>query len=70
MEKAVCWRVFHLTVQEIRQRNADLDPDELQRIIDETVSEVRVERYARRRLTGSERTPTATGCTILGAVAG
>jgi len=34
-------------VQEIRERNAGTDPDELQRIIDETVSEVRAERYAK-----------------------
>jgi len=46
IEEAVRWRVFHRTVQDIRERNADADPDELQRIIDETVSEVRTERYA------------------------
>jgi hypothetical protein len=34
-------------VQDIRERNADTDPDELQRIIDEAVSEVRAERYAK-----------------------
>ena len=48
IEEAVRWRVFHRTVQDIRERNADTDPDELQRIIDETVSEVRAERYAKR----------------------
>jgi len=47
IEEAVCWRVFHRTVQEIRERNADADPDELQRLIDETVREVRAERYAK-----------------------
>jgi hypothetical protein len=47
IEEAVRWRVFHCTVQEIRERNAGTDPDELQRIIDETVSEVRAERYAK-----------------------
>jgi hypothetical protein len=36
-------------VQAIRERNADTDPDELQRIIDETVSQVRTERYAKRK---------------------
>jgi hypothetical protein len=46
IEDAVRWRVFNLTVQDIRSRNADTDPDELQRIIDETVSEVRAERAA------------------------
>jgi Ribbon-helix-helix domain len=49
IEDAVRWRVFHQTVQDIRERNADMDPDELQRIIDETVSEVRAERYAKRK---------------------
>ncbi len=47
IEEAVRWRVFNLTVQDIRERNADVDPDELQRIIDETVREVRAERYAK-----------------------
>jgi hypothetical protein len=47
IEEAVRWRVFHRTVQDIRERNADTDPDELQRIIDEAVSEVRAERYAK-----------------------
>jgi Holliday junction resolvase len=47
IEEAVRWRVFNLTVQEVRERNADIDPEELQRIIDETVSQVRAERYAK-----------------------
>ncbi len=47
IEEAVRWRVFNLTVQDIRERNSDIDPDEMQRIIDETVSEVRAERYAK-----------------------
>lgn len=50
IEEAVRWRVFHSTVQDIRKRNADMDPDELQRIIDETVSQVRAERYARQKV--------------------
>jgi hypothetical protein len=50
IEEAVRWRVFHSTVQDIRKRNSDMDPDELQSIIDETVSQVRAERYARRRV--------------------
>jgi Ribbon-helix-helix domain len=49
IEEAVRWRVFNLTVQDIRERNADTDPDELQRIIDEAVREVRTERYAKRK---------------------
>jgi hypothetical protein len=47
IEEAVRWRVFNLTVQDIRERNADVDPEELQHIIDETVREVRAERYAK-----------------------
>lgn len=46
IEEAVRWHVFNRTVQEIRERNADTDPEELQRIIDEAVGEVRAERYA------------------------
>ena len=46
IEEAVRWHVFHRTVQDIRERNADTDPEELQRIIDEAVGEVRAERHA------------------------
>ena len=49
IEEAVRWRVFHRTVQDIQERNADTDPDELQRIIDGAVSEVRAERSAKRK---------------------
>jgi hypothetical protein len=49
IEEAVHWLVFHRTVQDIRERNADTDPDELQRIIDQAVSEVRAERYAKKK---------------------
>jgi len=49
IEEAVRWRVFHQTVQDIRERNADTDPTELQRIIDEAVSEVRAERRSKRK---------------------
>jgi hypothetical protein len=41
IEEAVQWRVFHCKVQDIRQRNAGTDAEELQRIIDEAVREVR-----------------------------
>lgn len=47
IEEAVRWRVFHRTIQDIRARNADTDPDELRRIIDEAVSEVRAGRHAK-----------------------
>jgi len=44
IEEAVRWRVFHRIVQDIRARNAGAAPDELQRIVDEAVNEVRAER--------------------------
>src|SRR5882762_2076263 len=47
IEEAVRWRVFHRTVQDIKARNADTDPDELQRIIDGAVREVRPEQRAK-----------------------
>ena len=50
------WRVFHRTVQDIRERNADTDPDQLQRIIDQTVSEVRAQRFAKRKADKFDKT--------------
>lgn len=44
VEEAVRWRIFDRTVQEIKARNADTDPEELQDLIDATVREVRAER--------------------------
>jgi hypothetical protein len=44
IEEAVRWRVFHRTVQDIKARNADTDPAELQAIIDAAVREVRAAR--------------------------
>ncbi|MGD1073937.1 MAG: ribbon-helix-helix domain-containing protein [Bryobacteraceae bacterium] len=44
IEDAVRRRVLQCTVQDIRARNADTDPDEIQRVVDEAVSEVRAER--------------------------
>lgn len=44
IEEAVRWRVFHRTVQDIKARNADADPDELQAAIDDAVREVRAEK--------------------------
>jgi hypothetical protein len=49
IEEAVRWRVFHRTVRNIKERNASTDPDELQRIIDGALSEVRTERSAKRK---------------------
>jgi hypothetical protein len=47
IEEAVRWRVFHRTVQDIKARNADTDPEELQRIIDDAVREVRQDKRAK-----------------------
>ena len=47
IEEAVRRRVLQCTIQDIRARNADADPDEIQRIVDEAVSEVRAERSAK-----------------------
>jgi len=49
IEEAVRWRLFHRTVQDIKARNADTDPEELQRIIDNAVREVRAEKRAKRK---------------------
>ncbi len=49
IEEAVRRRVLQCTVQDIRARNADADPDEIQRIVDEAVSEVRAERRAKEK---------------------
>ena len=43
VEDAVRWRVLQRTIQDIRERSAGTDPDEIQRIVDEAVSEVRAE---------------------------
>lgn len=43
VEEAVNRRVLQCTVQDIWERNVDADPDEVQRIVDEAVTEVRAE---------------------------
>ena len=47
IEEAVRRRVLQCTIQDIRARNADADPDEIQRIVDEAVREVRAERRSK-----------------------
>jgi len=47
IEDAVLWRVLQRTIQDVWARNADADPNEVQRIVDEAVSEVRAERRAK-----------------------
>jgi hypothetical protein len=49
IEQAVRTHVFHRTVQDIKARNADTDPDELQLLIDDAVREVRTERGSKGR---------------------
>ena len=46
IEEAVRAQVFHRTIQDIKARNADTDPDELQAIIDQAVQEVRAAKPA------------------------
>jgi hypothetical protein len=46
-EEAVRWRIFHRTVQSIKEQNADQDPDELQLLMDSAVRQVRAERGAK-----------------------
>ncbi len=50
IEEAVRRRVLQCTIQDIRARNADAGPDEIQRIVDEAVSDVRAERRAKREV--------------------
>jgi hypothetical protein len=49
IEEAVRWRIFNRTVQEIKARNADADPDELQAIVDGALREVRAQRSTKRK---------------------
>jgi hypothetical protein len=47
IENAVRAHVFRCTVQDIKARNADTNPEKLQALIDNTVREVRAERRAK-----------------------
>jgi len=47
IEEAVRAHIYRCTVQDIKARNADTDPEELQALIDNTVREVRAERRAK-----------------------
>jgi hypothetical protein len=48
IEEAVRWRIFHQTVQQTREAFADVPADELQKMIEEAVDEVRAKRYRQR----------------------
>ena len=49
IEDAVRRRVFHRTVQDIKSRNTDKDPELLQQIIDETIKELRGEKRLKQK---------------------
>jgi Ribbon-helix-helix domain len=58
VEEAVRWRLFHQTVREARAGFADVPPDELQKIIDDAVADVRTKRHrhrAKRPESGEQR---------------
>ena len=48
IEEAVRWRIFHQTVRQARKAFSDVPPAELQRMIDQSVEDVRAERYRER----------------------
>lgn len=48
IEEAVRWRIFHQTIQQAREAFADVPPNELQKMIDDAVDEVRARRYRER----------------------
>jgi Ribbon-helix-helix domain len=48
IEEAVRWRIFHQTVREARAAFANVSADELQKMIDDSVEEVRAKRYRER----------------------
>jgi hypothetical protein len=48
IEEAVRWRIFHQTVREARAAFDDVSPHELQKMIDESVEDVRAKHYRER----------------------
>jgi hypothetical protein len=48
IEEAVRWRIFHQTVRNAREAFADVSPNELQKMIDEAVEDVRARHYRAR----------------------
>ena len=48
IEDAVRWRVLLQNVREAREAFADISPNELQKMIDEAVDDVRARRYRER----------------------
>jgi uncharacterized membrane protein YccC len=47
VEDAVQWRLMKLNIAEARARNAHLRPEEIEAALDQALSEVRTERFAR-----------------------
>lgn len=47
VEDAVQWRLMKLNIAEARARNAHLRPEEIEDAVDQALSEVRAERFAR-----------------------
>ncbi len=45
VEKAVCWKILDQTAQEIKARNRDIPPEDLESIIDQAVRETRAEMH-------------------------
>ena len=50
IEQAVRAHVFHRSVQDIKARNHNTSPDELQVLIDDAVRDVRAQRRAKRKI--------------------
>jgi Ribbon-helix-helix domain len=48
IEEAVRWRIFQQTVRDARAAFADVTPNDLQKMIDESVEEVRAKHFRRR----------------------
>lgn len=48
IEEAVRWRIFHQTVREARAAFTDISATELQKMIDESVEDVRAKHYRER----------------------
>jgi Ribbon-helix-helix domain len=55
IEEAVRWRLFDETVETIKDRNADAEPDAVMDLIDATVRDVRAEMASERKAAGRSR---------------
>ena len=48
IEEAVRWRVFHQTVEDVKARNANVSPEDIEAAIDEALTAGRAERFGTR----------------------